>query len=352
MTVVYVDGFDMYNGAQANIGLASRYSLSVAQYAPSATTPFTNGQSMRIAGDVQFSVGNCIRSVGQNLVTSCVGFYFKGDNINSNSTRSSAAMLYLWDQNANAPQLGLQLLSSGIWVINRYSATGTITAEMCRTTVGILGSTWYHMALVTTIDDTVGTVELWIDGVLAASATGLDTKNTANAFWNQIYWYNFTLGASFTYIDDFYITDQASFLGIRRVETLRPSADTAQKQWTPNSGTANFSRVNEATVDGDTSYVSTTTVGFKDLYDFSDLSSNPALIDAVQVTAFPRKTDATARTLCNSVKSGSTNSDGTAYALNVGYLHSPRLMNLNPDGSVAWTYSAVNALQGGPKLDS
>ena len=47
---------------------------------------------------------------------------------------------------------------------------------------------------------------------------------------------------------------------------LLPSADGTYKQWTPNSGTTHYTRVNESTCDGNTSYNSTDVVSNRDSY--------------------------------------------------------------------------------------
>jgi len=352
MAVVFMDGFDMYNGVQAAIGLQSRWITSqTGQYTTTTTTPFTNGQALRVIGDVQFNIGYFSRVLPSTVSTSCVGFHFYTTSVSGMSTRSSSAVVYF--RNAGAFQFGIQLLSTGILVVNTYSAAGTITAEMFRTTVPIAAATWYHMGLVFTMGTAgTGSIELFIDGASAGSATGVTTARSGVALVDEIYFYNSALSGGSNYFDDLYVTDAATFLGIRRIETLRPTSDTAQKQWTALSGTDNYAMVDESVVDGDTTYVETSTVGNQDLYDIANLSSTPGTIDAVQIVSFPRRTDATARTQYNSLKSGATNSDGTAFALSATYSHYPRLLNLNPDGSVAWTGAAVDALQIGPKLAS
>jgi hypothetical protein len=108
--------------------------------------------------------------------------------------------------------------------------------------------------------------------------------------------------------------------------------------------------VDDPQANGDTDYVQGSNVGDTDRYDFTNLSSIPATIDAVQVVAFAQKTDAATRAIALQVKSGATISDGANLSLAVGYQRFERLLTSDPNGSIAWTGANVNALQGGPKI--
>ena len=91
-------------------------------------------------------------------------------------------------------------------------------------------------------------------------------------------------------------------------------------------------------------------MGDVDTYGFGDLGSTPSTIDAVQLTAFAEKTDAAARSIALQAKSGATTSDGGNFSLAATYGKFERLLTTDPNTSAAWGASAVNALQGGPKV--
>jgi hypothetical protein len=126
---------------------------------------------------------------------------------------------------------------------------------------------------------------------------------------------------------------------------IRPSADTAQKDWTPSTGTTNFNMVNETIENQDTNYVAAGTVGNKDLYDVTDLSFSPSVVRAVQTLLFARKDDATTRSIRNNLKSGATTANGTTRAMGATYAMFTDLYATDPNTSAAWTGTAVNAAQ-------
>ena len=90
-------------------------------------------------------------------------------------------------------------------------------------------------------------------------------------------------------IDDVYVTNTSTRLGESRVAVLYPSADTAHADWTPSTGTDHYALVDETTVNSDTDYVASGTVGDLDLYEVGDLPFTPESIHAVQVTTCARK---------------------------------------------------------------
>lgn len=150
-------------------------------------------------------------------------------------------------------------------------------------------------------------------------------------------------------IDDIWIDNTVNNRGERRIEVLRPNADIT-KAWSPLTGVNNYAMVNETLVDGDTSYVSATNVGDRDLYSLTALSSTPATIDSINIVSFAEKTDASTRAVYNSVQSGGVDSDGSAFNLTTTYVRNDRLLLTDPNGGGAWSAAAVNALRIGPKV--
>ena len=135
-------------------------------------------------------------------------------------------------------------------------------------------------------------------------------------------------------------------------DTLRPTADTAEADWTPSAGADHYAVVDEATINGDTDYVSAATPGALDLYEMSNLSFTPDTVHAVQVTMVARKDDAEARQVRTKLKSGTTTADGTTQAMATSYLPYGDLYETDPDTAMAWTPGGVNAMQVGIEVVS
>ena len=99
----------------------------------------------------------------------------------------------------------------------------------------------------------------------------------------------------------------------------------------------------EPAVDGDTSYVESSTVGHIDQYNLGDLGVTPLTIHGVGIKAVARKDDGGARTLRLGAKSGAT-TDTADIVLGTTYAVAEHVMELNPDDNEAWEVADVDAL--------
>lgn len=346
MAVIFVDGFDVYNGlttSGTSIGADSRWG-------------FLNGTSGLVIAAGRFG-GQAAQS--NIYITGYWAAYFTptdkfvcGHSFYQTTLALPVATInpYMSFYSDLTAMVGLKVNGDGSISACRLTgiASGTILGTSA--TGVIKPATWHNIEFACTISDTVGTVDIIVEGVNVLSLTNQDTRNGTPTTINRV-----VLGGSNgnvntpNRIDDLYITDSLTLLGPMRIETLYPSADTAQKQWTPSTGSANYATIDE-TLMSSTDFVSANTVGAYDLYDFGNLSSTPSSIAAVTVSALGQKTDAVARAIALPVKSGSTTSDGANNYLGIGYALSTRILNTDPNTSAAWTSSAVNALQAGIKV--
>lgn len=210
-------------------------------------------------------------------------------------------------------------------------------------------ATFYHIELKIVQSATVGTIDLIVNGSSLISVTG---QNTGTIGMDVML---FGVPGGNTNrrsldIDDIVVSDV--FLGNRRVYTLSPNADTANADFVPDTGTDHFARVNEKPSDGDTSYVSSSTVNAFDAYNIADLTVTPGDIDAVQVSLIGRKADAGVRTDRIKTISGATTDNGAPNPVGTNYDMAVNLHVLNPNGSVVWSRAAVDALKIGVELTS
>lgn len=205
---------------------------------------------------------------------------------------------------------------------------------------------WNYFEVELVRSATVGTVKVYCNGSMIISATNV---NTGTADYDTVAPVNALIGTTTLFLfDDMYTVDAATRLGECRIDTLHPTADTATKDWTPNSGSNNFSRVADSATtgcDGDTTYNSTLTVGNKDLFDMTDLPSAPNSVFAVQAILVARKDNAALAEVCVDMKSGATSVQGGTDTLSGSYTWHGDLYTTDPNTSAAWTGAAVNALQ-------
>lgn len=328
MAIKWIDGFDLYS---ATIGVAGRYGV------------VTNGTPTFATG--RFGVGQCVYmknlGIAHQIYSSAVSALACGFAFKIAGLINKTLMGFKSGGTGGTDQFDVRLTSGGALQATRNGTVLGTSAGSIFTAGG-----WHYVEIEVLRSATVGTFNIYLDGVSVLSLTGLntgsadvdsmDTKQTSDF---TDYWY-----------DDMYFTDSATRLGECRIDTLRPSADTAQKDWTPNSGANNYSRVGDTTYDGDTTYVSAATVGNKDLYDLDNLPFSPLTIHAVQVVAAAKKDDATTRTFRSNVKSSSTTANGATKALSTSYQIFSDILATDPATSAAWTESGVNAMQIGPEV--
>ena len=156
-------------------------------------------------------------------------------------------------------------------------------------------------------------------------------------------------------IDDLYVTD-TEFLGDVRIGVLYPNAVGDSSQWVPNAAGANWQQVEEHPADDDTTYVSTPTVGQKDLYNLDDI--DPAFvgtIKGVQALWCVKKSDEGSGAVKGIWKSGSTEivqSDGHNYIAPNGffpsaanYLYDIETERKSLFTAADWTKTELNGLQ-------
>lgn len=255
----------------------------------------------------------------------------------------------------NGFQLTICFIRNGNIEVYRGDGNGTGTLIATFTSVYTQYS-WNHYQFKIVYDNVAGSVTLRKNGDLVDTftATGLNTRNTANSYideirltqpqyWNQIVW-----------IDDFLVSDSSgptlnTWPGDIRCYALRPNGAGDQTDFTSTPTQANYLSVDEADPDG-ADYTSANVVGNTDLFAMTDLPSTPAVVHAVVARAIVQKADAGARSGALVLKSGTTVSPGTSTVLLTNWQGLVQAYPTNPDTGTAWTYGTVNSMQAGYKV--
>lgn len=205
-----------------------------------------------------------------------------------------------------------------------------------------------------TINDTTGSIEVRVNGRTVISASGIDTKNSANAYVNRVA-INGAGNSGNTLIDDLYICDTTGstnndFLGEIRIKTVMPTAEGTNSAWTPLSGTDNALMVDEASQDGDTTYNYTDTLNARDTHAIADIASLGGAVYGVAVNVMARKEGDVVRKIKPVIKSSATYSLGAEATLLSSYMNAQAIYETDPNGSVVWTETTVNAMEAGVDL--
>lgn len=328
MSLIFMDGFDLYTNTSDM--LLRGYANTPNGF---ATGRFPTGRCANISGGTASLQPPAVPSGD----TFTAGFAMKLDRIIA-GMGTGTCVLRFSGGGSTICKLGIDQNGALKFGRNDWTSQNLVSSANGL----IVGALWYYVEVELVRHASAGSVNVWVNGVSVMSATGV---NTGAASIDHITFFDSDNIDSGKYVDDVYFTNTAARLGECRVEVLRPSADTAEKDWTPSTGTSNFAMVDDTTPNGDTDYVAASTSGAYDLYDLTNLPINPTGVFGVQAVINARKDDATLRQVRSKLKSGSTTSDGASMTLGTSYTTSVDRYELNPDTSAPWTLAQVNALQ-------
>lgn len=205
-----------------------------------------------------------------------------------------------------------------------------------------------------TISNASGSVLAYLDGALVISLTSGDTQNSANAYANQFQvgvasgnlGFAGSTGIYCDYVRVWDITGsyQNAPVGfdVRKLAKLAVGAGDLT-QWTANGAGANYLCTNEASPDGDTTYVSSTSTNY-DSYAMgtSGLTGVPS---QVVVKSYARKDDGATRSLQIGVRSSSANGLGTSFTLGTTYTWVDACISVDPATGFPPTAAAADAFQ-------
>lgn len=340
MSLIGGEGWDMYNGSSAEIGYQSKWTLFQNQGTSLPAGRF-GGQALRI---VDGTGGGVITRIGHDLGASyssgCIGFAMR------RTANPSSNCMLIGTASGSLYQLYISNNASGVSVQRGDGVTIIPVGAF----VSVVNQ-WFYVELAFTIANSGGYAELFINGVSQGSFTG-DTQQQATADFRYIELRSpdETGAGNGNDFDDMYWKNDTTPLGELRVATLRAVADTADADFVPVGSSPNYNCVKETLVDGDTTYVQGSNSGDLDLYEYEDAPGDPSAIFGVQLVTFAKKTDAGARTLKSTIKSGTTLDTGTAVSLINTYDRYDRMVALDPNGSIPWTKTSVDAALAGPQI--
>lgn len=329
MAILFIDGFDYYNSSQET-DLAGRWS-TVSNITINAAPRNGHGQAVLITG-----TSDMIYNFPATLTTFHVAFAFKLGGVPSSNR------ILCTFKSGSTTQLYIMVTSAGtIQVVTAGTARGATTTQWAV-------DVWHHIAMKITIDNTVGSFELRVDGSATPeiNETNIDTQASSGANCTNL---QIEGDFSFWFIDDFVFADDTggqAFLGDYDVYTIYPDGAGASAQFTPSAG-SNWQNVDETKNDGDTTYNESQTVGHKDRFTMGNVPADTDTIYAVQVGAFSRKTDVGTRELNVLAYDGTTEGAGADKSLTTAYEWALGMFEDHPTSAAPWTESEVNSMEAG-----
>lgn len=273
------------------------------------------------------------------------------------SVTNSSMVHTLQDGETNANnQVGLGVNPDGtlsVFFGSNFTGLGGTTLANGTTALALNTKYWIEWKVV--YHPTAGSVEVRIDGNAEILLTGINTVSTSFGWVERL---SICAGANAKHLyGGLYIGDGAEgWQGPSTVQRIALTGDTAQKDFVPSSGTANYSLVND--LNTYTSYVSSGNLGDEDLYSLGSLSYVPNTIRAVHVQA--QAINTVSANLIKSLipvmsMSGSTRGSGpkmvgSSYPAAANWWTSPTgVFTVAPDGT-AWTAAKLAACSAGMRV--
>lgn len=199
------------------------------------------------------------------------------------------------------------------------------------------------------ISDTVGTVEVRINGEVVLNLTNLDNRNGATGIIDSV-----RIAGNLDW-DDFYICDTTgannnTFLGDVEIEHVVPDGAGNATQWTNLTGAAtHWQAVNESpAVDDLTSFVDTATNTHLDQFTFGNLSTitGGSTILAVQANCMA-KVDSGAATIRQVKRPTTVDFNGANFVLGTAWANIREIWETDLQAVAAWTDTTFNATEFG-----
>lgn len=366
MAIIWMDGFN-YQGAtylsQNYIGTSNTSTGQTAvrydgfslflQDSTTEASRLTYGPHLSISPITTLSMGIAFRrsnDVPTGLLT--LGrpqFMFYNGTTTADATMANMIAGVSITSPANYPT------TLGPWMVNIMNRSGNLIQTPINNWNTNTGGVWNYVEIELITSATAGVLRVYTNGVLATSVTNANfSTSTGTTAVNKIGILPNDYSSSYNqFYDDFYVTNTSTRIGEMHIATIRPNADTAQKQWTPSTGTTNFNMVNTTNYGALSTYVTTNVSGRKDLYDMQDMSVTTVTgnIAAIKANGYGYKTAFGTSNVNLVVKSASTEVNGTAVDLIEGTSGAKPIPSLiqevDPATSAAWTTAGVNAVQMG-----
>lgn len=348
--LLFSDSFDSYD---SDADLARRYHSTAGSGLVNTTGGRYSGGCLVIDSTSDSVLRNWAATGDTNTRKICMSFAFW-----SNDTPSASARWLRFQNRADSTSyVPIMMTSGGLLAINDF-APGAGTSLYGTGSTNVCDGAWHHIEIYyEVVSATVGEFRLYLDGVLECTYTGDNILTaTGNYSFQQFVFY--TDNASHSYrIDDIIVYDEQTGypdydtdfpIGDTRLLRVLPNGAGSNTGFTPSAG-ANYAAVDDDPADGDTTYVESSTTGHKDSHAFAALGVSPSTIKGVVAVPTARNSGNAGVTLKGYALSSASggNGDNGAVTLPQSYKSAHFMFELDPNGSVAWTESAINAAEFG-----
>lgn len=339
MALLWMDGFDHYGaGSTANTNMTLYGSYAEAVGNSTVTTRNRTGTYCLEVREFRRVFGAAKSSVG-------VGFAFYMDELPG--TYTSLRLMRFYDA-AQACLCNIAVGPTGDIRVTRGNTQETIVT----TGVQVTSGSWFHIEAYFTPNASTSSIEVRINEATVVneasfpigSTTGSNRGNTST----EVSSVTVDSLISECYIDDFYAWDSSGtynndFIGDKKVATMMPNGDTSVMDWSPDTGTTEYTQIDEIGPDGDTSYIYVGAGLQEAEFDIQSMPVDAGAINGVFTLVAARKTDAGSCDIRTDIVSGGLATTGATSSITTSYNYYPQVFETDPNTGALWTKSGVDA---------
>lgn len=328
---------------------------SFARWTSAPTAPTINTTNPRFTGANAWTVGNPniggVDTFRQGLGAGAddvviVGFAVRYEGALSGDNTGGKGLIVLYGDTFVTQHITMGVAADGSIVVRRGAATGTSLGASAAGVIAL--NVWNYIELKVKLHDTTGTVDVHVNGASVISATGLDTKNGGTAAVFDTVEFGGGGVSATTRMRDIYICNEVgsvnnNFRGDCRVSVVLPDADSTPEEFTLSTGTNSSALIDETTPNGDTDYIESDIDGEITRVGLSALADTTHTIFGLQTVLYAKKDDAGAKSVRVGLFSDASTQNLPDHVLGTSYATLLDISELDPDGSIPWTPTQLNA---------
>lgn len=325
------EGFDLYPSlSQAGYGVASTWNLSGGM---TLITGRFGGQALAMSDS---SLQIATRDFPSTMQFALGLAYYRA------STRATEIVQILGS--AGIAQITVSVNEFGTLSVLR---SGVVIATSPANVLPL--NSWNYIEICVVGSNSAGSLRVYLNDV-EISSMALSSFDTLGGDTDFSRLSLYSTNNSSCRFDDIYLEiDGAVRVGEGRIVALPVTADDTVA-FTPSTGTSNFEMVNEVPA-SDADYNSSSTIGATDRFNVTNLPFTAGSIYGIQVTLLGRKDDAGSRVVRSHIYSNTTEQEGSDFVLALGTSVFHRdFYPTDPNGGVAWTQSAIDAMKIGYRV--
>lgn len=360
VTPLFYDGFDKYADTAAVNAAYGKTDAAFDFVLDAADTPFGEGKCIEYPDanadpnelDEPYFVNP--NSLGVDIAAVSV-YQFAAYRFKFHGLAASDSTVYMMVDAASTSSYlrNLEVVANSVTgTLSIVGATGG-AEDASEAGLPFADGEWHGFEAYWVRHDSAAACYVYLDGELVTSASGFDGRYSNSGYTWAV---AFMMSAEGWKMDDFVYgsctapaTDRLGAGGIWQVPILLVASDAGTNDFTPSAGSDHYAMVDDASGDGDTTYLESSSSGQAEEFGLATFASEISEVLALRVTGEFRSTSAGLSRACEMyIESGVTEEIVAGPFTITGTTYTERQSNIvtvDPDTAAAWTKSGAQAVK-------